>query len=240
MKRHIHKAFVDSEGAITSFFQKLPEILILLAIPVALFAYIFVRPQMTSEKNNKIVNKEITSEEAVDDDFRALMGDVQKDMTNGSSSATLEGKVPLGTPAAILDLPKLDLVGPWSCESSDESGVSSKLYIESKQIKMITQSGGSSEHYLIKDSCLYTWIQSGNGKKQCTGISDMLSIAEFAAQSGLIDISSVLGQSGVDESGKFTKLIASCKKSPVGSFIFTLPQGIKWVEDNTLLEGVKE
>lgn len=239
MKKNIHKMLVKSEGIITSFFQKLPEIILLLAIPLALFAYIFVRPQMVDRQNNKMINREINNEDKVDDEIRALMGDVQRDMTNGSNSARLTESAKVGTSESSPSIPKLDLVGPWACESSDKQGISRKLYIESKQIKMITASKEGTEHHLIKEGCLYTWVNNGNGKKQCAGVSEMLSIADLATSTGLIDISVVLGESGIDESGNYADLLASCNRSSLGSFIFTLPQGIKWVEDNTMLEGVK-
>jgi len=240
-KQQIDNLLTHSENAISSVFQKLPEMLVLFAIPALLFAYIFVKPQLTqNQKSQKIIQPEVVENgEEVDEKIRKLMSDAQTDVTNGSEAAKLEN---YSTESAQTDLqmPQLDLVGPWTCETSSSNGFTTKLYIENKSVKLITQTSKGTEHMLLKDVCVYTWINNGNGKKQCSGISEMITIAEFASQSGFFDMTSLIDEMGGQSANAYKSLAASCKKLSVSTAIFSVPQGIKWEEDNTIIDGLSQ
>jgi len=217
---------------------------ILFAIPVLLFAYIFVKPQFTqNQKSQKSDSTEIIKNdetgENIDEKLRTLMTDAQTDLINGTEAAKLEN---YSTKSAqiTLEIPKLDLVGPWSCETSSTSGLTTKLYIDNKSVKLITQTAKGTEHMLLKDECIYSWLNNGDGKKQCSGISEMLAIAEFASQSGFFDITSLIDEMGGQSTNEYKSLAASCKKMSLSSTIFSVPQGVKWVEDNTIIDSLQQ
>ncbi len=241
MNKKIKSSFDSIDESVNSFFQKLPELLVLIAIPLALAFHIFLRPQLSKDTAyvTPVVRPTVEAELDIQSDLDSKVEVLEKLFQSASESATLS------SPSANMKsnstvIPNLDLVGPWTCSSTGVNSGSKKLYIENKSVKLVTQKGAETSHVLLKDGCLYSWSNNGSGVKQCEGISEMVSLAEMAISSGLVDISSVISEmaSGSDDSIK--ELVSTCKKSQSVAYIFAIPQGIKWTEDSALLDSLQK
>ncbi|MFO0703579.1 MAG: hypothetical protein U0525_02540 [Patescibacteria group bacterium] len=241
MKHQIKNVFKSSENFITGFFERLPELIILIAIPVALAGYIFLRPQISSpSRAPQIITpvKQPDAAENVKDVLKTIIGDAQNNIFESTTAAVLGDKSATNSAVTKYDIPKLDLTGPWVCESNDKDGNPKRLYIQNNMVKTTFQKKVGTEHILLKDNCLYNWIGSGSGKKICEGVAEMVSIADFFTKSGMADIADVIKQMNSQSSDEMSELLSTCKKTTnIGTYIFNLPQGINWVEDNKLLEN---
>lgn len=241
MNSKLKSSFDSFEVSISSFFQKIPELLVLIAIPLALAFHIFLRQQPVKEKAYIAPNTipATKDERNVQSELESKLGVIEKIIQGSSEGANIS------SPSATLRsdssvIPKLDLVGPWSCAITDAKGGSKKLYIENKSLKLVTQKGSETSHVLLKDNCLYSWVNNGPGVKQCEGVSDMLQLAEMAISMGITDTSSVIFEMTSNADGSISDLVNTCKKAQSGVYIFTIPQGIKWTEDSTLLESLQK
>lgn len=198
----------------------------LIVIMLAMVTYVFspaksVTPAAKSAVKDTIPQAIITSLPTVDEGIKSTLKSFENEQaTNsaviGSASSLMPGKTN--------ELPQLDLVGPWQC---DHAGIS--LSIKDKNIKASFASDKGTQYALVQGDCAYVWSSLKEGTKQC-GISDYLDV--LAPMLGSPDMLNILTQN-MGETARKTDtagLIASCKKVPLKSTVFTLPTSIKWVE----------
>ena len=130
------------------------------------------------------------------------------------------------------ELPTIDIVGPWTCVI-EQDGDSMQMYIQDKQVKLVSSSAGRTERTLLNGDCIYTWGGDTN-TKQC-GIEQYIDIFTSMSGSEGIDVGSILASdmSSDAETQVYANLVRSCQKTPVAPSVFAVPEGVAWEESST-------
>ena len=215
-----------SNGFLTRFASSYLMLILMIVIMLTMVTLVFSPAKPVTSKlkitvKSNIPQTLITSIPTVDEGIKNTLKSFENEQA--SSSGTI-GSATSQSPAKIDEVPMLDLVGPWQC---DHAGIS--LSIKDKNIKGSFISDKGAQYALVQGDCAYLWSNLKEGTKQC-GIGTYLDI--LAPMLGSADMINTLMQSMGEKAGKVDAagLIASCKKTPLKSTVFTLPTSIKWVE----------
>ncbi len=211
MNDHITTAIGTWERSSRYAFERLPEILILLALPAIMFGLIFIK-----QKEPMPVSDAVPS--SVIEPSAVVSASPAASMVKERDAARL-----------TQELKRLNLTGPWSCIHE-----SSRLFIENKNVKYQTTRDGVVTHVLLNGDCVFTWENNGNGRKYC-GMTQYVTMAELAMKTGLFDPQSFMQSETLDVSST-SDLLGACTQNVVNSSVFVIPRSIKW-EEGELQEG---
>ncbi len=217
----------DDEG-VMHFFQRASSFLVI--IPLALMAYIILSfgngdktktPTASVPTDTENQTKLPTPEQTpyIDEGMKSLFAQVNAEMNPSEKVLSLETEK---------SAQALDLKGPWVCEND-----SINIYVKEKNIKVVFTEQKIQSHLLVNGDCAYEWSGNSDGVKQC-GIGvylDLLAPFISSDPARIVQITKSL-RSEMQNKIDVDSVIASCKKLPVDNSIFTIPQGIKWVEQS--------
>jgi hypothetical protein len=240
-KNHLNKA----TDFLSNLTDKLPEVFILIAIPIFLIVYLFFRDTSKNDVYDQAISGDEVASVDIEKDMRTLVNDAERDLKKATDGAVLDDKKSIqsakknGTDDMVSgDIASIDLIGPWRCEGVDKSNGS--LYIKDKNVVYnFPSTDKAHKQIILTGGCFYEVNPDNQGVKQCNGVEDAMSALEFVQGLGLSSISESLGGMIDEEADGMIALLSSCHKGAVDDSVFDLPKNIKWVEDTSnVLDGV--
>ena len=123
----------------------------------------------------------------------------------------------------------IDLEGPSVCTYSD-TNIQAEAQIKNKQIFAQVKQNGKQNNYLMKDDCLYYWLDNQtSGLKVCElgqYVSMIGMFSSFVSPDMILSMVSGLNPSMPVPQDAVLKVFSSCKKMEVDQALFEVPSSI--------------
>lgn len=124
----------------------------------------------------------------------------------------------------------LDMNGPLTCSGNNDT-IAVSTRVKNKNV-MARVLDGEVKNYMLKEDCLYQWIDGERtGTKTC-GLGEYVRVAQTMANlkiltvDSLIDLIVRMGNISKDKASKYNDINLRCKDFAIADSAFVLPRGI--------------